>query len=97
MVRHFLSQASIFLELSNLVQDAVAGALANPTPAHLAFGVVVLVGLVYFTSFVTSSVVGLIGGLLPVKSLKSYGKWAIVTGATDGIGFGECQSLCSAG
>ena len=31
--------------------------------------------------------------LRPGKNLKSYGSWAIVTGATDGIGKALCEQL----
>lgn len=35
--------------------------------------------------------------LRPAKSLKKYGKWAIVTGATDGIGREYCNFLAKQG
>lgn len=35
--------------------------------------------------------------LRPSKPLKRYGKWAIVTGATDGIGREYCNALAKAG
>lgn len=35
--------------------------------------------------------------LRPAKNLTKYGKWAIVTGATDGIGRAYCDALAKQG
>mmetsp|Transcript_16135 Transcript_16135/g.44961 ORF Transcript_16135/g.44961 Transcript_16135/m.44961 type:complete len:336 (+) Transcript_16135:162-1169(+) len=74
---------------------AVAGLLSRAAPEAIAMAALCSLG-----AFVVARVVlAFIGGvwryfLRPGKNLrKSYGEWAVVTGATDGIGKAFCEQL----
>ena len=53
-------------------------------------GLLGLACLVYVTLGLLKAV---LSALIPHKALRKYGEWAIVTGATDGIGLGELLFL----
>ena len=75
-------------ELMESVTSAVTGIKDVSSPAHVIFGLVVLVGTVKLVWSTLTCTLAFLAGLLPKKSLRSYGSWAVITGATDGIGFG---------
>ena len=74
----------------DLVVDAVLAVGKVDSPARVLFGLVVLVGAVRLVWCTLACVLCCLGGLLPRKSVRKYGSWAVVTGATDGIGLGAC-------
>lgn len=58
------------------------------------------IGAIYFILFLIKVLWGLLKLIIPSKNLReSYGEncWAVVTGASDGIGLGFCEELAAAG
>lgn len=58
------------------------------------------IGAIYFILFLIKVLWSLLKLLIPAKNIRdSYGEncWAVVTGATDGIGLGFCEELAAFG
>lgn len=64
--------------------------------------VAILVALIYLGVSLLRAVFGVVSFIFiyflrPAKNLKFYGSWAVVTGATDGIGRAYCAELAKKG
>ena len=62
--------------------------LAEPSCEHALLSAAVVLGLTCLTYMGLGLLKSTIKLFWPAKNLRKYGEWAIVTGATDGIGFG---------
>jgi hypothetical protein len=81
-------------QLETSILDAVTGLTDLSSPAKVLFGLVVVVGVLRVAYCTLAFLFGFLGSLAPKKSLRKYGSWAVVTGATDGIGFGTVTVSC---
>ena len=62
--------------------------LADPSFDNLLVAVALTVGLLWLSCVTLGLLKCTIGCLWPAKNLRKNGAWAVVTGATDGIGLG---------
>jgi hypothetical protein len=76
--------------LKKLVVDDV---LANPSCDSILVATSVVLGLGVLTCMGLGLLKFTVKSFWPAKNLKKYGQWAVVTGATDGIGFGAYVCL----
>lgn len=85
------------LEFFNFLKPLLLdNTLANPTPQNVLVSLSLAIGLLYLSSTVLNLILSILSALRPAKNLKRYGAWAVVTGATDGIGLGESFTAHSA-
>jgi hypothetical protein len=59
--------------------------------------VVVVLGLLWTLSIVVGFVGRVLGALRPGVRVHKQGEWAVVTGATDGIGLAYCNAFAKRG
>lgn len=62
--------------------------LADPSPVRAVVSTSLVLGLLCLTKFALGLLKSTVKAVWPAKNLRKYGEWAVVTGATDGIGLG---------
>lgn len=87
MISHY-SKMSLMSTLLQSLESPWSGALVTAS---------LILGFFQIAKF-TYSVATAVGQLVaPSRKLRSYGQWAVVTGATDGIGKAYCMELAKRG
>ena len=79
-----------------------ADGVAKALPETQLGRIISVIALIYLGLVLLRAVVGILNFIFiyflrPGKNLKFYGSWAIVTGATDGIGKAYCVELAKKG
>ncbi len=68
--------------------------LADPTFDNLLVAIALTAGLLWLSCVSFRAILCILTCVMPAKNLRKYGEWAVVTGATDGIGLGAPACAC---